>query len=103
MGLFNIFKKKKPWVRWYSTDPGVADLHPWYPSRKLHRPWRTKALKDQGARNSEERRCPWLKASRMWERMHHEMIGQEKQDGPENYTHGVTSVSYTHLTLPTKA
>ena len=48
MGLFNIFKKKKPWVRWYSTDPGVADLHPWYPSRKLHRPWSTKALKDQG-------------------------------------------------------
>ena len=90
MGLFNIFKKKKPWVRWYSTDPGVADLHPWYPSRKLHRPWRTKALKDQGARNSEERRCPWLKASRMWERMHHEMIGQENSEGPENYTHGVT-------------
>ena len=49
MGLFNIFKKEKLWVRWYSVDPGVADLHPWSPARKLHRPWRTKALKAQGA------------------------------------------------------
>ena len=35
--MFNLFKKKKPWVRWYSVDAGVADLHPWFPARKLHR------------------------------------------------------------------
>ena len=88
MGMFNLFKKKKPWVRWYSTDPGVADLHPWFPARKLHRPWRTKALKDAGARNSEERRCPWLRAERMWERLQKQMHGEAMT--PDNYAHGVT-------------
>mgnify|MGYP001185382410 FL=1 len=94
--MFNLFKKKKPWVRWYSVDAGVADLHPWFPARKLHRKWRTQALKDQGARNSEERKCPWLKASRMWNRLETEMKGEQKKI-PQNYTHGVTCPAVTKV------
>ena len=42
------FKKKKPWVRWYSVDRGVAELSPWFPAKQLKRPWRMNALKEQG-------------------------------------------------------
>tara|TARA_B100000029_G_C17603620_1_gene966626 strand:- start:1181 stop:2068 length:888 start_codon:yes stop_codon:yes gene_type:complete len=94
--LKNIFTTKKPWVRWYSVDPGVSDLHPWFPARKLHRKWRTQALKDQGDRNSEERRCPYLKASRMWDRLATEMRGESKPQ-PQNYTHGVTCPAVTKV------
>ena len=48
------FKKKKPWVRWYSVDRGVAELSPWFPAKQLKRPWRMNALKEQGGRNREE-------------------------------------------------
>jgi len=85
MGLMNIFKKRKPWVRFYSIDPGVADLHPWFPARKLHRKWRTDALK---AQNAPEKRCPYKKVESMWKRMSAEMMGEQAM--PEIYTHGVT-------------
>ena len=92
MGLMNIFKKKKPWVRFYSIDDGVAELHPWFPARKLHRKWRTDALK---AQNDPAKRCPYLRATKMWERMSAEMRGESIP--PEIYTHGVTCPAITSV------
>ena len=80
-----IFKKKKPWVRFYSIDPGVAELQPWVPAAKLHRKWRTQALKE-GA--SKEKRCPYLRVTKLWERMTAEMRGEDNT--PELYEHAVT-------------
>ena len=80
-----IFKKKKPWVRFYSIDPGVAELQPWVPAAKLHRKWRTAALKE-GA--SKEKRCPYLRVTKLWERMTAEMRGDDNT--PELYEHAVT-------------
>ena len=80
-----IFKKKKPWVRFYSVDPGVAELQPWIPAAKLHRKWRTQALKDSA---SKEKRCPVMRVTKLWERMSAELNGE---DGiPELYEHAVT-------------
>ena len=80
-----IFKKKKPWVRFYSVDPGVAELQPWIPAAKLHRKWRTAALKE-GA--SKEKRCPYLRVTKLWERMTAELNGEDSI--PELYEHAVT-------------
>lgn len=91
MGLMSIFKKK-PWVRFYSLDPGVADLHPWIPARKLHRKWRTEALKNQ---NDPDKRCPYLRVKKMWQRMSDEMRGI--QGTPEIYTHAVTCPALTGI------
>lgn len=92
MGLMNLFKKKKPWVRFYSIDPGVADLHPWFPARKLHRKWRTEALKNQF---SPEKRCPYLKVKSAWNRSMAELRGQ---DHPVEYhTHAVTCPAITGI------
>ena len=80
-----IFKKKKPWVRFYSVDPGVAELQPWIPAAKLHRKWRTEALKNTA---SKEKRCPYLRVTKLWERMSAELRGDEGI--PELYEHAVT-------------
>lgn len=80
-----IFKKKKPWVRFYSVDPGVADLQPWTHASKLHRKWRTDAIK---AGNDKEKRCPYLRVKKLWDRMSAELNGQESI--PELYSHAVT-------------
>tara|TARA_B100001250_G_scaffold149500_1_gene128093 strand:- start:5499 stop:6371 length:873 start_codon:yes stop_codon:yes gene_type:complete len=83
------FKKKKPWVRWYSVDRGVAELSPWFPAKQLKRPWRMNALREQGGRNREEKKCPALKAQRMWHRLTEEMHGR-RMETPEGFTHAVT-------------
>ncbi len=80
-----IFKKKKPWVRFYSIDPGVAELQPWIPANKLHRKWRTAALKQTA---SKEKRCPYLRVTKLWERMSAELRGDDSI--PELYEHAVT-------------
>lgn len=92
MGLMNIFKKKKPWVRFYSVDPGVADLHPWFPARKLHRKWRTDAIKQQ---NDPSKRCPYLRVTKLWERVQNELRGENGT--PEIYSHAVTCPALTGL------
>ena len=48
MGLFN----RKKWIRFYSMQPGVADLHPIFPARKLKRKWRKEQLKSQAHRDA---------------------------------------------------
>ena len=80
-----IFKKKKPWVRFYSIDPGVAELQPWIPAAKLHRKWRTEALKNTA---SKEKRCPYLRVKKLWNRMQDELYGEKST--PELYEHAVT-------------
>ena len=46
--MFN-FKKKNKWIRFYSLDTGVPDLHPIFPAKKLRRKWRKDALKRESA------------------------------------------------------
>ena len=58
--MFN-FKKKNKWIRFYSLDTGVPDLHPIFPAKKLKRKWRKDALKRESAK--EEKKCPALKSS----------------------------------------
>ena len=58
--MFNLFKKKKKWIRFYSLDTGVPDLHPIFPAKKLRRKWRKDALKRESAK--EEKKCPALHA-----------------------------------------
>ena len=64
--MFN-FKKKNKWIRFYSLDSGVPELHPIFPAKKLRRKWRKDALKRESAK--EEKKCPALKAKALWERM----------------------------------
>ena len=92
MGLMNMFAKKK-WIRFYSVDPGVATLHPLYPARKLHRKWRTDALKDM---NSPERRCPYLKLKNAWERVSNELRGIQG-DAPPTVAHAVTCPAIANI------
>lgn len=76
-----MFKRKK-WIRFAALDEGVADLHPIFPARKLHRKWRTDALKQQRV---EERRCPWLRAQNLWKR-----TMRPDESVPELWNHAVT-------------
>ena len=62
--MFNIFKKKKKWVRFYSLTPGVKDLQPWIPAVKLKRKWQIDAIKKH---STKENKCPVLKVNRMWD------------------------------------
>jgi len=48
-------KFQKPWIRFYSMDPGVAEFFPLYPSKKLKRKWRVDVVKEQAKKRSE---CP---------------------------------------------
>ncbi len=92
MGLMKLFKKKKPWIRFYSLDAGVADLHPWFPARKLHRKWRTDAIKQQ---KDPDNRCPYLRVQKLWHRMENELSG--RQGTPELYSHAVTCPALTGI------
>ena len=65
--MFNLFKKKNKWIRFYSLDTGVAALHPIFPAKKLRRKWRSEALKREHAK--EEKKCPALKAKVLWQRL----------------------------------
>ena len=65
--MFNLFKKKNKWIRFYSLDTGVAALHPIFSARKLKRKWRNEALKRETKK--EEKKCPALKAKVLWQRL----------------------------------
>jgi len=93
MGLMNLFKKKKPWVRFYSVMPGVSDLHPWIPARKLHRPWRTNAIKEN---YKSETRCPVMRVKSAWERSVAE-INNSILDQPGYFNHAVTCPAITSV------
>jgi len=91
MGLMNIFKKKL-WVRFYSVDPGVAELQPWFPARKLHRKWRTDALKLTADKS---KRCPYLKVKHMWEKANAEL--RRENYNPPSPGHAVTCPAITSI------
>lgn len=83
--MFNLFKKKKKWIRFYSLDTGVADLHPIFPARKLKRKWRTDALKYENSKD--EKKCPALKAKALWDRFK----DMDRTDAPDSlWSHAVT-------------
>tara|TARA_S200000501_G_scaffold290778_1_gene275876 strand:- start:411 stop:1235 length:825 start_codon:yes stop_codon:yes gene_type:complete len=48
-------------------QPGVADLHPIFPARKLKRKWRREELKSQAHRDEQViKQCPAKKAEAIW-------------------------------------
>ena len=60
----NLFKKKKPWIRFYSLEPGLAECYPLIPTSKIKRQWLDPAVKKrrcplQGSQNSSN--CPGIK------------------------------------------
>ena len=42
--MWNPFKKKKRWIRFYSVQKGVSALQPWIPAKKIKRKWVNDAL-----------------------------------------------------------
>ena len=65
MGLFN---RKKKWIRFYSMQPGIAELHQVFPATKLKRKWRKDALTSQDKRDEITiKQCPAKKAAAVWE------------------------------------
>ena len=37
--MFNFFKTKKPLIRFYSLEEGLADVYPIVPTSTVKRPW----------------------------------------------------------------
>tara|TARA_B100000902_G_scaffold70028_1_gene75816 strand:- start:4459 stop:5355 length:897 start_codon:yes stop_codon:yes gene_type:complete len=86
--MFNLFKKKKPWIRFYSVSPGVAQLNPWIPASKVKRKWTKDALKKFYGKES---KCPASTVRKMWNHYNAKMSGEpegEKYDGL--FQHAVT-------------
>lgn len=60
--MMNLFKKrKKPFVRFYSMEPGVADLYPVYPATHLKREWMQTETPKEYAHLGETRLCPGIR------------------------------------------
>ena len=66
--MLNLFKKKKkepkPWVRFHSLEPGLAECYPVKPTSSIKRAWQEKEVKEkqcpfQGSQNSSN--CPGIK------------------------------------------
>ena len=64
--MWNPFKKKKKWVRFYSVQKGVSALQPWIPAKKLKRKWVNDALKKYYGKDSA---CPVMKVKKLFK--HH--------------------------------
>ena len=93
--MWNPFKKKKKWIRFYSLHEGVSDMNPWIPAKKLKRKWRTEALKKYYGKDSA---CPVLKISRLWDHHHNKMMnGVEDGDYEGLFNHAVTCPALTTL------
>ena len=93
--MWNPFKKKKKWIRFYSLHEGVADIYPWIPAKKLKRKWRTDALKKYYGKDS---KCPALKIKRLWD--HHQQKLETGVDSPDYdglFQHAVTCPALTTL------
>ena len=91
--MFNLFKKKKKWIRFYSLHEGVSHMNPWVPAKTLKRKWKTEALKKYYGKDS---KCPAMRIKNLWE--HH----KKKLDGDESipdglFNHAVTCPALTTL------
>ena len=68
--MWNPFKKKKKWVRFYSLQDGVASLNPWLPAKDIKRPWVVDALKKYYGKDSA---CPVMKVKKLYKHhIHHQ-------------------------------
>tara|TARA_Y100001970_G_scaffold277207_1_gene381041 strand:+ start:8180 stop:9064 length:885 start_codon:yes stop_codon:yes gene_type:complete len=93
--MWNPFKKKKKWIRFYSLSEGVADMNPWVPAKTLKRKWRTEALKKYYGKDS---KCPVLKLNRLWNHHQNKMMnGVEDADYDGLFQHAVTCPALTTL------
>ena len=60
--MLNLFKKKKPWVRFFSLEPGIAEVYPVIPTHTIKRQWmegKDKRCPFMGSQNSAN--CPGIK------------------------------------------
>tara|TARA_B100001113_G_scaffold86544_1_gene69122 strand:- start:120 stop:1013 length:894 start_codon:yes stop_codon:yes gene_type:complete len=96
--MFNLFKKKKKWIRFYSIQPGVEALQPWIPAGKLKRKWKTDALKKYYSKDST---CPVMKVKRLWENKQAVLNGFTGEENHEDltglYQHAVTCPALSTL------
>jgi len=93
--MWNPFKNKKKWIRFYSLSEGVADMNPWVPAKTLKRKWRTEALKKYYGKDS---KCPVLKLNRLWNHHQNKMMnGVEDADYDGLFQHAVTCPALTTL------
>ena len=94
--MWNPFKKKKKWVRFYSLQGGVAALNPWLPAKDIKRPWVVDALKKYYGKDSA---CPVMKVKKLYK--HHMKkletggYGDEEYDGL--FQHAATCPALTAL------
>ena len=56
-----LFKKPKPWIRFYSLEPGVADLYPIKPSNTFKRTWMQHINKVDDDEQTYSQNCPGIK------------------------------------------
>ena len=61
--MMNLFKKKepKPWVRFHSLEPGLAECYPVKPTSSIKRAWKEKESKDKKCpvqRSQDSSNCP---------------------------------------------
>ena len=93
--MFNIFKKKKKWVRFYSLTPGVKDLQPWIPAVKLKRKWQIDAIKKH---STKENKCPVLKLNRVWDYYQNRLQGGGEDERIEGlFAHAATCPALSDL------
>ena len=93
--MFNLFKKKKKWIRFYSLHEGVAQMNPWVPAKTLKRKWRTDALKKYYGKDS---KCPALKIKQLWDHHHNRQMNHvEERDYDGLFNHAVTCPALTTL------
>ena len=93
--MFNIFKKKKKWVRFYSLTPGVKDLQPWIPAVKLKRKWQRDAIKKH---STKENKCPVLKLNRVWDYYQNRLQGGGEDEKIEGlFAHAATCPALSDL------
>ena len=86
--MFNPFKKKKPWVRFYSMQPGVAQLNPWIPASKIKRKWTKDAIQKY---YSKEVKCPAMKIKNLWEHYNFKLNHEDQHDKYDGlFQHAVT-------------
>ena len=92
--MFNLFKKKKKWIRFYSLTPGVKDINPWIPASKLKRKWKIDALKKYYGKDS---KCPVMKVKQLWQNKQDMLSGAGDQNHEGLYQHAVTCPALSTL------
>lgn len=56
-----LFKKNKPWIRFYSLEPGVADLYPIKSSNNFKRDWMRSVETTEDPEQTYSQNCPGIK------------------------------------------